>query len=67
MDIDNGNHQRNEHDGCERHALFHLHVFEAVERHIGDHGETRIQREGKHDPRDLRPAKPRILTLPHPY
>ncbi len=25
----------------------HLHVLEAVERHVGDHGEARVQREGE--------------------
>jgi hypothetical protein len=53
MDVDDGDAQRDQHDDRERHALFHLHVLEAVERHVGHHGQARVEREGEHDPGDL--------------
>ena len=53
MDIDDGNEQRNHHNHSKRHTFFHVHVFEAVERHIRDHGQSGIQRQAKHPPAQL--------------
>ena len=53
MDVDDRDAERDQHDDGKRHALFHVHVLEAVERHVGDHGEARVQGDREHDPGDF--------------
>ena len=57
MDIDDGDAQRNQHDGRKGHAALHVQILEAVERHVGHHGQPCIQREAEGQPGNLRPAQ----------
>ncbi len=65
VDVHHRDAQRDQHDGGERHAALHLDVLEAVERHVGHHGEAGVQGDAEHQPADMAPGHPGIRPALH--
>src|SRR5659263_62090 len=64
IDIDDGNTQRDQHNHDKGHTLFHVDIFETVERNIGHHGQARIQSHCKHRPCHSRALHAKVRHQP---